>query len=223
MTGLCQLAADWAGQLPLGGVMAEEKFDGFRCMYFSGITGVSRLWTRQGTPINGCDHILHQCKLMEQAAGQPMFIEGELLVNGTLEATKRWVETDWRFGGESGVLHAFDAMPFAAWKDGGTDQPFYERKAFLQQIADRAVNDPDLNWTWRPGSRGRDEGATPVVLIEDEWCASPREVMDLARRVWAEGGEGLVLKDAMAPYRRNRNDAWMKVKADNQHKWRMAA
>ena len=84
------------------------------------------------------------------------------------------------------------------------------------------VADAD-QWEGRPGSRGRDEGATPVVLIEDEWCASPREVMDLARRVWAEGGEGLVLKDAMAPYRRNRNDAWMKVKADNQHKWRMAA
>lgn len=220
---LVQLADDWRGALPEGGVMAEQKIDGFRAARFPGITGITRLWTRNGHPIEGTAHILYRLDQIERVAGVPLFFDGEFQVAGTLDATKRWCESGWRMGGEAGIYHLFDAMPLVEWKAGGCDTPLFERKAALARWIEEADADPTLSWEWRPGSRGRDEGAIPVVLLEDEWCASPREVMDLARRVWAEGGEGLVLKDAMAPYRRNRNDAWMKVKADNQHKWRMAA
>jgi ATP-dependent DNA ligase len=33
----------------------------------------------------------------------------------------------------------------------------------------------------------------------------------MAREMWAAGLEGIVLKDAEAPYRRNRNAAWQKI------------
>jgi ATP-dependent DNA ligase len=44
-----------------------------------------------------------------------------------------------------------------------------------------------------------------------------------ARRAWAQGLEGLMLKDALAPYRRSRVQTWMKVKREGAHKWRKAA
>lgn len=53
MTGLCHLAADWRGDVPAGGWLVEQKWDGWRCLYFRGIDGQPRLWTRQGMPIDG--------------------------------------------------------------------------------------------------------------------------------------------------------------------------
>ena len=38
-TQLVQLAIDWRGTLPEGGVMAEQKIDGFRAARFAGVTG----------------------------------------------------------------------------------------------------------------------------------------------------------------------------------------
>lgn len=163
-------------------------------------------------PIEGCAHILHRLLLIERAAGCALFIDGELLVDGTLAGTKRWVERDWRKGGDKGTFFAFDILPFDAWQKGGTEMPLFERKAWLKRLADQVDHDPILGWEWREGSAGRDELAPPVVLVDDEWCASSDDVMDLARRVWSAGLEGLMIKDATAPYRRARTAHWMKVK-----------
>lgn len=214
MTSLCHLASDWRGDLPPGGAMVEQKIDGFRCLWFRGIDGKPRLWTRQGHPIEGCDHIAHRLALFEEAAGGPLFIDGELQVDGSLAATKHWVETGWKHGGEKGVYHAFDVLADADWRAGGGDVPLYQRKAWLAALADQ-VGDP---WEWRARSHGRDD-PTAVRIIPDEWTESMADVIDLARRVWAVEGEGVVVKDALAPYRRKRSGAWAKVKQCNQHKW----
>lgn len=220
MNSLCQLAGDWRGKLPEGGAMAEPKIDGFRAMRFTGIDGKVRLWTRNGMPIEGVGHILWQLDAIERAAGEPMFFDGEFQVEGTLDATKRWCERGWKLGGEAGVYHLFDAIPLSCWQAGGDPTPLYQRKARLKAAFEAATVD---EWEWRPGSRGRDEGAIPVVLVEDQWLGSRADVVDEVRRVWADGGEGLVLKDSMAPYQRSRNGAWLKVKSENQAKWRNAA
>lgn len=217
MTALCQLAADWHGIVPAGGIMAEQKFDGWRAVRFPGIDGKVRLWTRNGHPIEGAGHILHQLARMERAAGEPMMFDGEFVVDGSLAATKAWCETRWKLGGEAGTFHVFDAMPLGEWKAGGSPIPLYQRKARLKALCE-ATAEPE--WEWRPGSRGRDEGATPVAYVADEWAFDAADVIAAARRVWAAGGEGLMLKDAEAPYQRSRNNAWQKVKAENAHKWR---
>lgn len=216
---LCQLAQDWTGSLPPGGAMAEQKIDGWRAARFAGIDGVNRLWTRGGIPIEGVGHILHYLARMEREAGEPLFIDGELVVDGTLAATKRWVESGWRQGGEAGHFHAFDCMTHEEWKAGGDPTPLYQRKARLKALVE-ACAEPE--WDWRPGSKGRDEGAIPVSLVEDEWVFGAADVIEAARRVWAAGGEGLMLKDAEAPYQRKRSGAWLKVKQCNISKWRMA-
>jgi len=221
MTHLCQLASDWRGTTPIGGMMFEQKFDGWRALRFHGIDGVARLFTRNGMILNGCAHIERRLAAIEEAYGERLMIDGELVVDGTLEATKRWAETGWRAGGDRGVFHAFDVVPFSAWQRGGWDEPLVKRKALLEALikASEPVSD---GWTWPAGSKG---APTPIAvrLVKDGWATDAGDVLDEARRVWASAGEGIMLKDAEAPYRRTRNDAWQKVKRDNYTKWRNAA
>ena len=210
-TSLVQLAGEWRGAIPAGGVMVETKVDGWRAARFPGVDGRVRLWSRNGMPIEA-EHILHRLGLMERVAGEPLMFDGEFLVGDTLAATKAWAERGWRMGGEAGQFFAFDCLTLAEWRAGGSDVPLYQRKRQLLDLARAVEDDPALSWEWRPGSRGRDDSVPPVVVLPDTWAFDPADVMAEARRVWAADGEGLMLKDAESPYRRNRSDAWMKVK-----------
>ena len=220
-TQLCQLLGDWRGAVPAEGTWLERKFDGWRALRFAGIDGQVRLWTRNGLPIEGAAHVMWRLEEMEREAGEPWMFDGEFVVDGSLAATKAWAEKGWKAGGEAGVFHLFDGMPLREWKAGGGDTPLYMRKARLRALFDASAGD---GWTWRPGSRGRDEfGPAAVQLVEEHWASDAADVLDHAQRVWAADGEGVVVKDAEAPYRRSRNNTWQKVKRDNAHYWRKAA
>lgn len=209
---LCQLAGDYRGALPAEGMAFEEKMNGWRAMFFRGHDGQPRLWTRNGHRIEGTGHIVHRLQLFERIAGQPLFIDGEFVVDGSLEATKAWCERGWRQGGEAGLFYAFDVVPVVNWVTGGWEKPWHYRKAMLVKLAQEVETDPLLTWEWRPGSHGRDDGQSPVIVLEDSWCFTPADVLAEARRIWAAGNEGLMLKDPMAPYVRKRSSAWLKVK-----------
>lgn len=206
---LCQLAGRWNGTPPIGGICVEEKHDGWRGLYFPGVDGKARLWTRNGHAIEGVPHILHRLAIMEQVAGQPMFFDGEFIVDNSLAATKAWCESGWKGGGYAGTLHLFDAMPLADWKAGRCDAPWIQRKAALFDLAE-AAEQSSMAWDWAPGVRG--DTPHSVNIVPDIWLADADDVWAEAQRVWARGGEGLMLKDAEAPYIRGRNDYWLKVK-----------
>ena len=210
---LCQLASVWRGDMPEHGCIAEEKIDGWRAIYIRDHTGQPALFTRNGHPIEGVGHILHRLGQIEEAVGEALFIDGEFQVDGTLAATKAWCEREWKCGGEAGRFFAFDCMPLKEWQRGGTYRPLVERKAILESLSRQSQGD---DWTWRQGSRGRDADTPPaLVVLPDLWCADAADVRAEARRVWSRDGEGLMLKRDDSPYRRNRNDAWLKVKQGN--------
>lgn len=209
---LFQLAGRWTGQyLPSGGMMCEQKIDGWRAGYFRGRAGKPGLWTRNGHAIEGVGHILHELAIMEAVAGCSLFLDGEFVVDGSLAGTKAWCERGHKTGGEAGTFHLFDCLTDAEWRAGGSDRPLYQRKAWLAELW-AAVPDHALSWEYRPGSHGREPDAPPVEILADEWVADRADIEALANRVWISGGEGLVLKDADAAYRRGRSDAWLKVK-----------
>lgn len=218
-TELCQLLSDWTGSILPSGALIERKWDGWRALRFPGRSGEVNLWTRNGHAIHGVGHILARLERMEREAGEAMVFDGEFMVDDTLDATKRWCESGWKLGGEAGVLHLFDAVPLIAWRKGIDPTPLHERKARLKALIE-ATAQPE--WEWRAGSRGRDD-ADAVRFVEAEWAFSASDVVDAARQVWSVGGEGVVVKDADSPYRRGRNADWLKVKAENRHKWRMVA
>jgi ATP-dependent DNA ligase len=100
---------------------------------------------------------------------------------------------------------------------------FSARKARLQALARAVDEDEALSWEFRPGSRGDDAWRASCPILPDDWVSDANEAMALASRIWAAGGEGVMIKDAEAPYRRNRNAAWQKVKQDNYQHWSKAA
>ncbi len=221
MTGLCQLAAEWRGDLPPDGLMCETKHDGWRALWLPDIAGRWGLWTRNGHPIEGAAHIAHRLAQMNRLADEPLMIDAEYQVDGTLAATKAWCEAGWKRGGEAGVLHLFDCITVAEWRAGGSDMPLYQRKARLEAVFNAAAADEALSWEWRPNSRGRDDPHC-VRLVPDEWVCDADDVRDAANRVWTAGGEGVMLKDPMGPYQRKRSPTWQKVKSVAQFTRRAA-
>lgn len=207
---LCQLAGRWAGILPEGGAMAELKVDGWRCLYFPGIDRARGLWTRGGMPVNGASHILSRLVEIEEALGGAHMIDGEFQVGGTLADTKSHQERGWKLG-DAGTFFAFDAVPLADWQRGRCDTPLHERKASLMRAIDATAPSADA-WEWAAGSYGAGHGADPVQIVADTWVFDASDVEAEARLVWNEGLEGLMLKDAAAPYVRARSNAWLKVK-----------
>lgn len=210
MTGLCHLAVDHRGVLPPFGVMAEQKIDGWRALYFPDWQGRPTLWSRNGIPLQGVGHIVARLAEIERAMGGRWFIDGELQVSGTLAATKAHCERGWR-DGDAGTFHAFDAVPLADWRHDNCTMPLYQRKRLLGEAIAAGAPDPDA-WEWREGSRGRGHGIDAVQLVADRWCFDSADVDSAAHEVWRNGGEGLMLKDAESPYRRKRSPAWQKVK-----------
>lgn len=94
--------------------------------------------------------------------------------------------------------------------------PLVERKAKLRECF-RLASEDALDW--RSRSFGADDGVRAVQIGEDGWAFYAQDVLSEAQRVWSAGGEGSMVKDAQAPYRRNRNAAWLKVKQENAHRW----
>lgn len=208
---LFQLAGRWNGHVPDGGIMAEEKKDGWRAGWFPGLDGQPRLWTRNGMPIEGTDHIAHWLRILEAIAGEPMFVDGEFQVGGTLAATKAWCESGWKQGGHAGTLYVFDAMPLSDWQAGRCDTPWVKRKTRLTDLVAQLPGHP-LSWEWAPRSRGAFDGPPSVEILDDIWLFTADDVREEASRVWAREGEGLMLKDPEAPYERGRVSWWQKVK-----------
>ena len=220
---LAQLASDWRGHVLPHGMMAEEKRDGWRGIVLTGIDGIRRMFTRNGQWIEGTAHILYLLQHMERAAGEPMVFDGEFQVDGALDATKRWAESGHKLGGEAGHFYLFDCLPLSAWKAGGDPTPLYQRKARLQALYQAVIEDEALQWEWRAGSRGSDAWLHSVSILPDTWVFDAQGAIGEAARIWSDGGEGIVLKDAEAGYVRGRNGNWLKAKRENVHKWSMAA
>lgn len=219
-TSLVQLVGEYRGALPEGQWVASQKIDGWRAAWFRGIDGRPRLWTRNGHPIAGVDHILARCAAMEEAAGEPLFIDGELQIDGTLLATKAWCERGHKLGGSNGTLFAFDCLTQSEWRAGGSDMPWIERQKRLHALVSATEALPrDPRWF-----RATDGQSVPLDYFQalpGEIVHSHAGVLRAAEEVWAAGGEGLVLKRWDAPYRRNRSQYWLKVK--QEQKWRTAA
>jgi ATP-dependent DNA ligase len=196
--------------MPDGGAMIELKHDGYRCLFFPGLNRKPGLWTRNGMSMPGAGHILARLLEVEAALGGRWMIDGEFVVDGTLAATKAHYDRGHRLG-DAGTFYTFDAVPLDDWQRGRCDMPLFERKAALARAIEATAPDAAA-WEWPAGSHGTGHGVDPVEMVSDVWLFDAAEVEAEARRVWAQGHEGLMIKRADAPYIRARSDDWLKLK-----------
>lgn len=215
MTQLCQLAQSWRGADPPAAALCETKHDGWRALHAYAVDRVPRLYTRNGMRIEGTGHIMTFLAAMERAAGEPMIFDGEFVVDDgtgdTLRSTKAWCERAWKAGGEAGKLYLFDGLAREQWRAGGTPIPLIERKERLAELHSAALADLGNDWTWREGLRGCEAHLSAVELVDHVHVFSADDVIAQASAVWSLGGEGVVIKDMMAPYQRRRSPNWLKV------------
>lgn len=222
---LCQLVGAWDRTLP-GWCIGEQKVDAWRCLWLRDHEGRPGLYSRNGIPLSGLEHVEHELAAWEKHAGERLFLDGEIVVGDgpdTLASTKRWLETGHKLGGTAGTFHCFDGFAYDDWMRGGTATPLYQRKARLEHLAAAVAADADHAWTWRPGARGDEPCPVRVVPHQDLWTVDDALVM--AAEMWRAGLEGIVIKDAEAPYQRSRTSAWQKVGRPWQSKitWKEAA
>jgi len=210
---LCQLAGVYCGNIgDPAGIWCEPKIDGVRACWIDG----TLLSGREGATMHGVEHIAERLRRLERAAGRPMFFDGEYQVDGDYRATMRHMGHKAR-AQQEGSLWLFDAVPLDRWRADDDDRPLYARKAALTSwvaAVEREDGEGGLSWEWAAGTHGRAARRDAVRLMPDEWLSEAAAVAARATEVWAAGGEGLVLKDAEAPYRRNRSMAWQKVKRE---------
>jgi ATP-dependent DNA ligase len=201
---LCQLAGEWRDGVPDGGAMVERKHDGWRMLWIDG-----KLWSRNGQEMHGVRHIARAVEILERQFDRPMMFDGEFVVPdpvNTLIATKRHAESRGR-AGDAGAFWVFDCVPLERWRCDDDEAPLYERKKALQGAFGGIMTDP-LSWEC-----GWGEGVDcPLHYVADQWAFNDADVRSLANDVWSGGGEGIMVKDAMSPYRRKRTDAWRKLK-----------
>jgi ATP-dependent DNA ligase len=202
---LVQELGVWNGEMPdRHGGYVERKHDGWRLIRFDG-----QCRTRNGMPYRGIRHIERALAFLETFFACPMAFDGEFVVGEgphTLARTKAHQDKGWKER-DAGRLHLFDALPLADWHEGACWTPLYQRKADLEAAYLAMMASPlawEYGWT--------EEVECPLVIVESRWAGDAGEVRAMAREVWSEGGEGVVVKSHDAPYRRERNTDWRKLK-----------
>lgn len=202
---LCQLLGNWKGHADKGDWI-EQKHDGWR---FNWIRG--QALTRNGMPFRGIGHIERALHVLERQFGQPMFFDAEYVVGtgiDTLAQTKAHQDRGWR-DGDAGTLWLFDCLPMTDWEFAESDTPLSERWEALRGSFGGMMAAPEaweMGWT--------DGTPCPLRLVEHSTVESEFSVMLAAKEIWARGGEGVVVKKPSSPYRRTRNESWLKLRLD---------
>jgi len=188
---LCQLLADYRVDLPaMEGMICEEKIDGWRMLRING-----ELVSRQGSPLSGIDHISAELDRLEQHLGLEIFVDGEIQIGGSLDATREHFQSRGR-NGNAGVLSVFDVLPMSVWRGDVSSEPLTARRSMLDALA--GVLDPEI------------VRIVPWTILE-----TTTEIEEFARDVIGGGGEGLVIKCPNSTYERRRTSTWLKIKTQH--------
>lgn len=166
---------------------AQVKIDGIRCIYLSG-----KLYTLQGQPMNCARHALEPLRELEASYGVPMMFDAEYVEHEGFEATV----SAFKKGEGNGTIWLFDAVPYAEWLDDKPGAPWRARHEQLM-LNHKAIVSPWL-------------GALKGFRLRGE-----AEVLRHFEVMRAHNHEGVVLKRPDAPYARQRNKDWLRIKGED--------
>lgn len=181
--------------------ICEEKLNGMRAMIVLEPNDRPRLYTRRISSVSGLvveksEHLLWLPDI--RCPSRRLTLDGELIMPG---------------GTVQDVMQVMGCLPEEA----------QERQRAGQEVAYRCFDiletrGQDLR-IWGQKSRSREAAATCLEI--DHWAVQPvlamREGEDadaFAKMIWAEGGEGVMLKNPWMPYVEGKRPAntWLKLK-----------
>ena len=196
--------------LVAAGLVYEPKYDGIRALVHvaPGRTGGVRLWSRLGNEKTAqFPSLVRELDKVRAKLEAPILIDGEIVALDDRGAPAGFQHLQGRIHlkGERDVALVDKAQPvaliaFDLLRDDGDDlrgQPLTERRARLEQRLGRF--------------------ATPTLRISEQVAADGRA---LHARALREGWEGLIAKEARAPYQSGRRSpAWRKIKLLKQQEF----
>lgn len=180
----CQLLAHYDARRHPKNAIAELKMNGMRAL-----CPPARIVTRNALPFDAALHCRPILDKLEAGFGCPMVFDGEYVEDGGLDATL----AAHKRGEGSGVLWLFDAVPYEEWKRNRFTHPLRIRKRALSAEFEKL----------------EEQSFVGLLAYTD---VDADMVRPMAEQVWQNGGEGLVIKDADAPYYRGKSSLWQKVK-----------
>lgn len=196
---LCMRPADWDGTVPAS-FYVEAKIDGVRALAIHDKR--PRMLTRGGMEIAGTKDLTDALAPVVERLGEPCVFDGELVAGTSFEETNANVRAG-RL--DVAVYHVFDFLPAREWRRGGFDMPYDTRRRVLEQAwADATGQSSNAAILNRGAAVHLLNRAGPFDDVADA-----DKLFEFARE---RGGEGIVIKDAAAPYLNGKSAGWIRRK-----------
>ncbi|MES2903297.1 MAG: hypothetical protein V4696_03850 [Pseudomonadota bacterium] len=164
----------------------EIKADGIGLLDVNG-----RLQSLQGVPFDAAEHLGPELMAIREAYGRPMMLQGEYIERGGFGATLAAFQS----GVGEGAVVLWEAIPLTVWHGHELSQPDQDRRAMLEAVFANV----------RPR----------MVKLVDRYTIDrpdPIRIAECARIAFDADQEGIIVKDATAPYVRADSPFWLKVK-----------
>lgn len=198
----CMLARDSNNHpnLMKGPKQVEVKLDGVRVITVCK-KGKVEMFSRNGRQLHNFPHIIEEIEtvLAEKPAPYDCVLDGEVMSNSFQDLMKQIHRKD-NVQSDDAVLHLFDFIPLEEFQQGGWDKPQSYRSNLVKYwvLENESVLKHVQALEWQD-----------IDLDSIEGQARFNKLNTLA----LEGGyEGIMLKDASAPYECKRSNAWLKMK-----------
>lgn len=176
----------------------SQKLDGIRCVITKDYNGRIEFFTRQGQPIEGLVELKEEAKYLSSG----YVYDGELLLDKDVKESKdlyretvKVVNSD---GEKRGIIfNCFDSVAYVDYVKGFDERPTYLRKDFVHKL----LQSPNFHYI---------KEVPNLYMGMDQ-----TEITRWLDKITSEGGEGVMINIADAPYECKRSKFLLKVKKFN--------
>lgn len=176
----------------------SQKLDGIRCVLLKDDNGNVEFFTRQGQPIEGLVELAEEARFLSSG----YVYDGELLLDKDVKESKdlyretvKVVNSD---GEKRGVIfNCFDSVSYTDFLNGFDERPTYLRKNFIHKL----LQSPVFHYI---------KEVPNLYMGMDQ-----TEITKWLDKITSEGGEGVMINIADAPYECKRSRFLLKVKKFN--------
>lgn len=176
----------------------SQKLDGVRCVIIKDYNGNVEFFTRQGQPIEDLVELAEEAKCLSSG----YVYDGELLLDKDVKESKdlyretvKVVNSDREKRGV--IFNCFDSIEYNSFTSGCDDRPTYLRKEFVHKL----LQSPNFHHIKE----------VPNLYVG----MNQAEITTWLDKITSEGGEGVMINIANAPYECKRSRYLLKVKKFN--------
>ena len=176
----------------------SQKLDGIRCVIIKDYNGNIEFFTRQGQPIGGLVELAEEAKYLSSG----YVYDGELLLDKDVKESKdlyretvKVVNSDREKRGI--IFNCFDSIEYESFVRGFDERPTYLRKNFVHKL----LQSSNFHYI---------KEVPNLYMGMDQ-----TEITGWLDKITSEGGEGVMINIANAPYECKRSRYILKVKKFN--------